>query len=71
MIQLQQYGGTTSEATLTEEKSVTFPNGAYVFTMNQVGGRILANLMEPDVTDISAGNSTLVMAGMIPSDGTN
>lgn len=71
MIQLQQYGGTTSSATLTEEKAVTFTNGAYVFTMNQVGGRILANLMEPDVSDISAGNSTLVMAGMIPSDGTN
>ena len=69
MMDLQQYSGTTTEAVLLAEETVTFTNGAYVFTMNQVGGRILANLMEPDVTDISAQNSTLVMAGMIPTLG--
>jgi len=69
MMDLRQYSGTTTSATLLAEETVTFTNGAYVFTMNQVGGRILANLMEPDVTDISAQKSTLVMAGMIPTLG--
>ena len=65
---LQQYTGTTTEASLAEEMAVTFSNGAYVFTMNQVGAMILANLMEPDVNSISAGSSTLAMAGIIPSE---
>jgi len=57
-INLQQYTvaalrdtGTCSEAGLTVEQAVTFPNGAYAFTMDQVDGLILAFLMEPDVND--------------------
>ncbi len=68
-ISLQGYTGTTTEATLTDETTVTFPNGAYVLTMAQEEAKILAMLMEPDVTDISTGASTLAMAGIIPQSG--
>jgi len=68
-ITLQGYTGSTTEATLTEETKVTFPKGAYVFTMAQEKGKVLAMLMEPDVTDISSASSTLAMAGIIPQEG--
>ena len=67
-IRVRQYIGTTTSASLTAEKSVTFSGGCYLFTMNQVGAMILANLLEPDVNDISAGASTLAMAGIIPCE---
>lgn len=57
-VNLQQYaveydtaGAATGNATVLEETAVTFPEGAYVFTMAQVDREILARLMEPDVTD--------------------
>lgn len=62
---LQQYTGTVDEATLSVEKSVGFAQGAYVFTMNQSTGLILALLMEPDVTDIADYSSTLAQQGLV------
>ena len=67
-VSLQQYYGTTDEAYLTEETAVVFPNGAYVFTMNQAKGEILALLMEPDVTDLALYKNTLTFQGKIPQD---
>ena len=70
-LMLQQYTGTVTEATLTEESAVTFPNGAYVFTMNQVDGYILAGLMEPDVDMQASDKGTLVQQEIITAtDGT-
>lgn len=68
-VKLQQYSGSVTEATLTEEQWVTFPEGAYVFCRNQVRGNILSMLMEPDVDDVSTNNATLVQQGMIRSNG--
>lgn len=63
-VQLQQYvAGET--VTLTEEKSVTFPGGAYVFCKNQVRGYILSVLMEPDVDDVAEQYGTLVQQGLL------
>lgn len=65
-MQLQQYQGDTTTATLTEEKLVTFPDGAYVFSMNQVDSLILSVYMEPDVSH----SSGLAKMGIInPIDG--
>lgn len=64
-IWLQQYTGTTTEATLTDEMRVLFPNGAYVFTKNQPMGIVLSQLMEPDVTDAADDSGTLAQSGMI------
>lgn len=50
-VMLRQYTGSREAAELTEERSVAFPNGAYVFTMNTQKARILSVLLEPDVTD--------------------
>ena len=63
-VQLQQYtesGGIF----LTDETAVTFPDGAYVFCRNQIGGLLLANLMEPDVDIEEKRSGTLVQQGMI------
>ena len=68
-IMLQGYTGTTAEATLTPETNVHFSKGAHVFTMAQEKAKVLAMLMEPDVTDISSVSSTLAMAGIIPQEG--
>ncbi|MBO5868834.1 MAG: hypothetical protein J6Q54_08005, partial [Oscillospiraceae bacterium] len=67
-VTLQQYYGTTTEAFLTEEKTVVFPNGAYVFTMDQAKGEILALLMEPDVTDLETYKNNLTFQEKIPQD---
>lgn len=64
-VQLQQYTGTVELADLTEEKAVTFGQGAYVFTMNQIPAYILAHLMEPDVDDVAENAGTLAQQGII------
>ena len=64
-VRLQQYTGNGTEASLTEEKTVTFPNGAYVFCRNQVQGNVLSMLMEPDVTEMEEQKGTLVQQSMI------
>ncbi len=61
VIELKQYGGTAwknndastgeSGTTLGEAKLMSFPNGAYLFPMNQATGVVLSLLMEPDVID--------------------
>lgn len=65
-VQLQQYIGTVTEADLTEEKAITFPQGAYVMTMAQEDAYILALLMEPDVDDLAEHKGTFVQDGLIP-----
>jgi len=65
---LQQYTGTATEAGLTEEKLVTFENGAYVFYKNQVRGITLSMLMEPDVTDLATYKGTLAQRSILPVD---
>ena len=70
-VQLQQYlgtvdGDTVGEVTLAEEAQVVFPEGAYVFCMNQVDSLILSVYMEPDVSY----SSGLVKMGIVtPVDG--
>ena len=64
-VQLRQYTGTAELAALTEEKAVTFGQGAYVFTMNQVPAYILTHLMEPDVDDVAENAGTLAQQGII------
>ena len=49
-VMLRQYIGSNTQAALTEEQPVTFPEGGYVFTMNTQKAEILANLLEPDMT---------------------
>ena len=63
-VMAQHVGGTTKEAVITEEQRTVFANGAYVFGMDQRSARILALLMEPDVTDNSEYNSTYAMYGV-------
>ena len=64
-VQLQQYTGTVSAASLTEEKTVVFPEGAYVMTMAQKNAYILGLLMEPDVKDLSDDKGTMAQQGLI------
>ena len=63
-VMAQHVGGTTKEAVITEEQRTVFAGGAYVFGMDQRSARILALLMEPDVTDNSEYNSTYAMYGI-------
>lgn len=69
-VMLQQYTGTTTEASLTDETKVSFPKGAYVFCKNQYNGIILSMLMEPDCDDAGVNNATLAQQGILtPTDG--
>ncbi len=57
-----------SDVTLTEEALVSFPNGAYVFPMNQEGCILLAAMFEPDNDDVyntSDKTYTLAQDGLI------
>ncbi|MBR4864441.1 MAG: hypothetical protein IKU07_07685 [Oscillospiraceae bacterium] len=62
---LQQYIGTVTAADLAEEKTVTFRNGAYVFTMAQVDAQILGMLMEVDVNYTASEKGSLAQQGLI------
>ncbi len=66
---VQQYQGTAEKATLNKEAAVTFPKGAYVFPMDQVGAMVLALYMEPDVTDSKEYKVSLVQAGLVKGGG--
>lgn len=66
-VNLQQYDS-KEEDYLTDEQAVTFENGAYVFCRNQVGGKILSVLMEPDVDDLADSKSTLIQRGMLKGE---
>lgn len=60
-----------SDITLSEESLVSFPNGAYVFPMNQDSCLILASMFEPDNDDIyntSDRTFTLAQRGTIPCE---
>ena len=50
---LQQYSGSTSSATLSEAKAVTFENGAYLVPVDGARAYITAFLFEPDSNDDS------------------
>ena len=62
---LQQYTGSTTEAALKPEAEVTFEKGAYVCTLAQEDGYILAMLMEPDVDDMGGYEGTFAQQGVI------
>ena len=64
-LQLQQYGGTTTEATLSPETLTRFSKGCYVFTMNQEKGLLLATLMEPDNTNAAEFYGALAHMGLV------
>jgi len=68
-VQLQQYSGNTTTATLSAEKAVSFSKGAYVMTLAQENAYILALLMEPDVKDVADFGGTFAQQGLIPSAG--
>ena len=64
------YTGTTQKAELTEEAAVSFPNGAVVIPLDQSGANIAAYLIEPDVTDVREGSTSLAQMGAVsPVDG--
>jgi len=65
---VMQYSGDETAATLSEEKKVTFPNGAYICTMNQTGGNVLAMTMEPDVLDTNGYKGTFVQSDLLSTE---
>ena len=68
-VKLQQYMGTESAVTLGEETVVIFEDGAYVFPMNQAAANIIALRMEPDVTDSSGYDGSLLQSGYFVANG--
>ena len=73
-IELQQYyfveedGSNSCIADLREAEKVSFPNGAYVFPMDQVAADVIAMLVEPDVTDSKGYDGTLYQYGVVDYD---
>ena len=63
VLTLQQYGGTKSSATLSESKTVTFENGAYIVPVDGYRAYIIAYLFEPDNTDVTEGVCTFAQTG--------
>jgi len=64
-LNLQHYGGTTTEATLSVESLTRFASGCYVFTMNQEKGLVLGSLMEPDNTNAAEFSGALAQMGLL------
>jgi len=64
-VMAQHVGGDTTEAIITEEQKTVFPNGAYVFGMDQRYARLLGFLMEPDVNQNAEYESSFAQAGVV------
>lgn len=64
-VMVQHVSGDTTEAIISEEQRTIFPNGAYVFGMDQRYARLLGFLMEPDVTQNKEYESSFVQAGVV------
>ena len=64
-VPLRQYTGTTTGASLTEERYVSFETGAIVIPMDQIASNFAAYLMEPDLTEIKEGDGSLAQSGVI------
>lgn len=62
---LQQYSEHADDL-LMAERAVTFPDGAWVFCKNQVGGILLSMLMEPDVDIKARHNKAILQEHMTP-----
>ena len=62
---LRQYSGDGTAADIGAQRMVSFPNGAYVFPMNQISGVVLSLLMEPDVLDCTQGAASFVQQGVL------
>ena len=73
-VELQQYyfvqadGTNSCIAELRDPAEITFPNGAYVFPMDQVAGDVIAMLVEPDVGDSAGYDGTLYQYGVVDYD---
>ena len=63
---VRQSLGNAKEIALSPEHPVTFPNGAYVFSMAQPTALYLACLMEVDISDSNGKAGSLVQMGIIP-----
>jgi len=63
-VMVQHVSGDTTEAVISEAQQTVFKNGAYVFGMDQRYARILAYLMEPDVTQNAEYESSFAQAGI-------
>ena len=55
-IKLIRYGGSRTTAKLKKAKIASFPHGAYMISMNQVGRKMIATSLEPDVYDNNKSN---------------
>ena len=62
---LRGYEGDGKSATLKDAQQKSFPEGAYIFPMNQPSGIVLGMLMEPDYRMTDAFPVTLLQAGML------
>ncbi|MBQ7661231.1 MAG: hypothetical protein IJS44_04185 [Clostridia bacterium] len=67
-ITLQQYGGTTSAATVGEPAEVTFANGAYLIPVDGYRAEVISFLFEPDCNDCYQGYASFALAGYMEVD---
>ena len=66
-VDLRQYRFNGEEAELTQEKTVCFEKGAYVFP-NTVASTVLGVIMEPDFNRVSGRKMTLYSMGLVEPD---
>ncbi len=62
---VRAYRGSAASASLAEEQSVCFEQGAYLFPTAQVMGVVLSVLMEPDILDCTQGAASFVQQGLL------
>ena len=66
-VMLRQYLWDGEQISLTQEQTVDFPQGAYVFP-NTVSSVVLGVIMEPDFNRISGRKMTLMSMGLVEAD---
>ncbi len=67
-LNLKQYSGTASSATLGNATDVTFEKGAYIIPVDGYKAYLIATLFEPECPDSGEEINTFVQAGYITAD---
>lgn len=67
VVKVQQYIQKENEATLSDERAISFEQGAYVFP-NTVPSTVLGVIMEPDFDSASGRKMTLFSMGLVKGD---
>ena len=67
-VSVSSFSGDGQKASITKAKALTFTKGAYVIPMDQVGAKVAATCLEPDIYETLSLGGTFVQSGLLKAN---